>query len=131
MGKRTMWILLLLGVMCAADGWAMDIFVSPAAVGGTGTKADPADLPTAFDMALNNGQADRLFLQTGVYDGSAGDFSFDTTGGPADGLDMTRVLVASGKPVAAQRQQLAEAGVTPDHEAADLSAAVDWLLAQP
>jgi D-glycero-D-manno-heptose 1,7-bisphosphate phosphatase len=46
----------------------------------------------------------------------------------AEGLPMTKILVASGKPVAEQRQKLAEAGCVPDHEAKDLLAAVEWLL---
>lgn len=46
----------------------------------------------------------------------------------ANGLPMTKILVASGKPVAAQRQKLAQAGCVPDHEAKDLLAAVEWLL---
>ena len=46
----------------------------------------------------------------------------------ADGLPMTKILVASGKPIEEQRDKLANAGCQPDHEAADLSAAVDWLL---
>jgi histidinol-phosphate phosphatase family protein len=46
----------------------------------------------------------------------------------AKGLPMTTILVASGKPIAEQRQQLALAGCPPDHEAADLLAAVNWLL---
>ena len=46
----------------------------------------------------------------------------------AKGLPMTTILVASGKPIAEQRQQLALAGCVPDHEAADLVAAVAWLL---
>lgn len=46
----------------------------------------------------------------------------------ADGQSITKVLVASGKPVDEQRQKLREAGCEPDHEAADLAAAVAWLL---
>ena len=41
---------------------------------------------------------------------------------------MTKILVASGKPIELERQQLADAGCAPDHEAADLAAAVTWLL---
>ena len=48
----------------------------------------------------------------------------------AEGLPMTTILVASGKPIAEQRRKLAAAGCVPDHEAADLAAAVDWLLQQ-
>jgi len=47
----------------------------------------------------------------------------------ANGTPLRKVLVHSGKPAAAQRQLLATAGCAPDHEAADLAAAVDWLLA--
>ena len=47
----------------------------------------------------------------------------------AQGLPLTKVLVRSGKPVAAERQRLQAAGIAPDHEAEDLAAAVDWLLA--
>ena len=43
---------------------------------------------------------------------------------------LTKVLVRSGKPIEEQRQKLQDAGITPDHEAADLAAAVDWLLAR-
>lgn len=46
----------------------------------------------------------------------------------AEGLPLTKVLVHSGKPVAEQREVLAAHGCLPDHEAADLPAAVDWLL---
>jgi histidinol-phosphate phosphatase family protein len=46
----------------------------------------------------------------------------------AEGLPVTKILVASGKPVKEQRRKLAEAGCVPDHEATDLVAAVDWLL---
>lgn len=42
--------------------------------------------------------------------------------------DLTTILVRSGKPIEPQRAQLDAAGVRPDHEAADLPAAVDWLL---
>jgi D-glycero-D-manno-heptose 1,7-bisphosphate phosphatase len=48
----------------------------------------------------------------------------------ANGLPLTKVLVASGKPVEAERQKLRDAGCVPDHEAADLPAAVSWLLEQ-
>lgn len=48
----------------------------------------------------------------------------------ATGTPLRKVLVRSGKPAAAQRQLLAAAGCEPDHEAADLAAAVDWLLAR-
>lgn len=47
----------------------------------------------------------------------------------AQGLPVKKILVHSGKPVATQRALLAEAGCHPDHECADLGAAVDWLLA--
>jgi D-glycero-D-manno-heptose 1,7-bisphosphate phosphatase len=46
----------------------------------------------------------------------------------ADGLPLKKILVASGKPVAEQRQKLAAAGCVADHEATDLLAAVTWLL---
>jgi hypothetical protein len=39
------------------------------------------------------------------------------------------VLVHSGKPADGERAKLHAAGFRPDHEAADLPAAVDWLLA--
>ncbi|MCB9887111.1 MAG: HAD-IIIA family hydrolase [Planctomycetes bacterium] len=44
------------------------------------------------------------------------------------GLPLTTIHVRSGKPAAEQRALLREAGMEPDHEAADLAAAVDWLL---
>lgn len=44
------------------------------------------------------------------------------------GLPLQTILVHSGKDPIEQRAALAAAGVTPDHEAADLAAAVDWLL---
>lgn len=46
----------------------------------------------------------------------------------ADGLPVQKILVRSGKPVDAQRELLRTAGCEPDHECADLAAAVDWLL---
>jgi histidinol-phosphate phosphatase family protein len=46
----------------------------------------------------------------------------------ARGLPMRTVLVASGKPLAPERETLRAAGFAPTHEAADLGAAVDWLL---
>ncbi|MFY9345594.1 MAG: HAD-IIIA family hydrolase [Planctomycetota bacterium] len=46
----------------------------------------------------------------------------------AKGLPLRTVLVHSGKPVAEQRAKLRTAAFVPDHEAADLAAAVDWLL---
>lgn len=46
----------------------------------------------------------------------------------ARGLPLTTVQVQSGKPAAAERAALAREGFTPDHEARDLAAAVDWLL---
>ena len=46
----------------------------------------------------------------------------------AEGLPVTKILVASGKPVAEQRRKLAEAGCVPDHEATDLLTAVEWFL---
>lgn len=48
----------------------------------------------------------------------------------AAGTPLRKVLVHSGKPAAAQRELLAAADCAPDHEAADLAAAVDWLLAR-
>lgn len=49
----------------------------------------------------------------------------------ARGLPMRTILVHSGKPVEAERDKLRTAGFHPDHEAADLPGAVDWLLASP
>lgn len=46
----------------------------------------------------------------------------------ARGLPLTTVQVQSGKPVASERAALEREGFTPDHEARDLAAAVDWLL---
>ena len=46
----------------------------------------------------------------------------------ARGLPLRTVLVHSGKPAAAERAALRAAGAAPDHEAADLAAAADWLL---
>jgi D,D-heptose 1,7-bisphosphate phosphatase len=46
----------------------------------------------------------------------------------ARGLPLRTVLVHSGKPPPGQREQLAAAAFAPDHEAADLAAAVAWLL---
>jgi len=48
----------------------------------------------------------------------------------ARGLPLTTVQVHSGKPFAAERATLVREGFTPDHEAQDLAAAVDWLLAR-
>ena len=48
----------------------------------------------------------------------------------AQGLPVTKILVASGNPIAAQQQQLMAAGCIADHEAADLAAAVSWLAQQ-
>ena len=45
------------------------------------------------------------------------------------GLPLRTVLVHSGKDQATQRATLRDAGMAPDHEAADLAAAVAWLLA--
>lgn len=47
----------------------------------------------------------------------------------ATGLPLRRLLVRSGKPITDQRRTLADAGANVDHEAEDLAAAVDWLLA--
>lgn len=47
----------------------------------------------------------------------------------ARGLPLRTILVHSGKPAAIERDKLREAGFRPDHEAPDLPAAVDWLLA--
>ncbi len=49
----------------------------------------------------------------------------------ARGLPLRTVLVHSGKPAAGERAALLAAGGRVDHEAADLAAAVDWLLEQP
>lgn len=46
----------------------------------------------------------------------------------ARGLPLRTVLVHSGKPVDAERAKLRAADFAPDHEAADLPAAVAWLL---
>ncbi|MFN3244926.1 MAG: D-glycero-alpha-D-manno-heptose-1,7-bisphosphate 7-phosphatase [Planctomycetota bacterium] len=46
----------------------------------------------------------------------------------ARGLPITKILVRSGKPIEPQRQHLRAAACPPDHEAADLATAVDWLL---
>ena len=66
-----------------------------------------------------------------AFEGSAvvGDSARDVL--MARGLPLTTVLVESGKPIAEQRERLAAAGYRPDHEAADLAAAVDWLLRRP
>jgi len=47
----------------------------------------------------------------------------------ARGLPLRTILLHSGKPVDVERDKLRAAGFRPDHEAADLPAAVDWLLA--
>lgn len=44
------------------------------------------------------------------------------------GLPLTTIHVHSGKEPAEQLRQMHDAGLQPDHAAADLSAAVDWLL---
>lgn len=44
-------------------------------------------------------------------------------------LPLRRILVRSGKPWAAELAKLAAEGCPPDHVAADLPAAVDWLAA--
>jgi D-glycero-D-manno-heptose 1,7-bisphosphate phosphatase len=44
------------------------------------------------------------------------------------GLPLLKVLVHSGKPASPELATLRELGIVPDHEAADLPAAVDWLL---
>lgn len=49
---------------------------------------------------------------------------------PARGLPLVTIHVRSGKPFAAEQAKLRAAGFTPDHEAADLAAAVDWLCAR-
>jgi len=49
---------------------------------------------------------------------------------PARGLPITTIHVRSGKPFADERDKLRAAGFVPDHEADDLAAAVDWLLAR-
>lgn len=49
---------------------------------------------------------------------------------PARGLPLTTIHVRSGKPFAAEREALRAAGSPADHEAEDLAAAVDWLLAR-
>lgn len=46
----------------------------------------------------------------------------------AQGLPLRTVLLHSGKPVAHEREMLRAASFAPSHEAADLGAAVDWLL---
>lgn len=46
----------------------------------------------------------------------------------ARGLPLRTVLVHSGKPADDERSRLREHGLVPDHEAADLPAAADWLL---
>lgn len=77
-------------------------------------------------------QANTMLAQFGVtFEGGVviGDSARDLL--MADGLPLTKILVASGKPVAEQREKLAAANCTPDHEAADLATAVSWLLAQP
>ena len=48
----------------------------------------------------------------------------------ARGLPLRTILVHSGKPVPEERGKLVQAGLRPDHEAADLPTAVDWLLAR-
>ncbi len=63
------------------------------------------------------------------YEGSVliGDSARDLL--PARGLPLTTIHVRSGKPFANERDRLRAEGCPPDHEAADLAAAVDWLLA--
>lgn len=46
----------------------------------------------------------------------------------AKGLPLRTVLVHSGKPASEERAKLRAAQFVPDHEAADLERAVDWLL---
>ena len=64
------------------------------------------------------------------FDGGAlvGDSARDLT--MARGLPLTTVHVASGKPAAIELAAMAHDGFAPDHCAADLAAAVDWLLAR-
>ena len=86
----------------------------------------------AFDCTCRKPKPGLLHLACellGVtFDGGAviGDSARDLLA--ARDLPLTTILVHSGKPAAAQRALLAEHGVAPDHEAADLPAAVDWLL---
>lgn len=47
----------------------------------------------------------------------------------ARGLPLRTILLHSGKPVADERGKLLAANFAPTHEAPDLGAAVDWLLA--
>lgn len=49
----------------------------------------------------------------------------------ARGLPLTTIYVHSGKPAHGELAALTAAGFTPDREAADLPAAVDWLLGRP
>lgn len=44
------------------------------------------------------------------------------------GLPLTKIHVHSGKPADQQQAAMRRAGLVPDHSAADLAAAVDWLL---
>ncbi|MEO6596380.1 MAG: HAD-IIIA family hydrolase [Planctomycetota bacterium] len=46
----------------------------------------------------------------------------------ARGLPLTTIHVHSGKPAGPEREAMRAAGFTPDFEAADLAAAVHWLL---
>jgi D-glycero-D-manno-heptose 1,7-bisphosphate phosphatase len=48
----------------------------------------------------------------------------------ARGLPITTIHVRSGKPFEAEQDKLRAAGFKPDHEADDLGAAIDWLLAR-
>jgi D-glycero-D-manno-heptose 1,7-bisphosphate phosphatase len=50
---------------------------------------------------------------------------------PARGLGLRTIHVHSGKDPAAERHKMAQQAFAPDFEAADLGAAVDWLLARP
>lgn len=63
-----------------------------------------------------------------TFDGGAvvGDSARDVL--MARGLPLRTVLVHSGKSIDAELAQLRTAGVAPDHQASDLTAAVDWLL---
>lgn len=99
----------------------------PDALGGDATyvrdcscrKPKPGLMHEARDLLHGFGVA---FDQAVVIGDSARDLLM------ARDIPAVRILVASGKPVAEQRSKLAQANCPPDHEAADLRAAVTWLL---
>jgi len=80
---------LLVFLLLNSSFYANQIYVSSGS-SGLGTQTNPANLQSALNTARTNGLNDTLYLQAGIYNTSAGTFTYDTT------LNDNKDVVLSG-----------------------------------